>query len=203
MPTNPSVLSDSQIQHFKTFGFFLRRKLFSSEEIARIDQEYEVGLARVRSRIKSAAGERGQFNWSNVNGRTPYLVSLMEDPRIGGAAEQLLGQESFGLGSNSNQFNGECTEWHPDLDKPHLLGSKSLLYTQPIDGNSGVLPVIPGSHMHQFSSKLHDIGLRGSHTDTTSPFLKKSGLGIGDISAYVCNTEPRYNAGFRPSKSVG
>ena len=190
MPTQPPALTDAQIEHFNTFGFIVRRQLFSAQEITRINQEFAVGLEHTLEQNKTALGERGQFNWSNMNQRAPYLLSLMEDPRICTAAEQLLGENVFGFAANSNLFNGDRTEWHPDLDSPHLKGAKFLLYTTPVDGNTGALRVLPGSHRKEFGSELQRIRLKGDVNDTTSPFLKASNLGINDIPAYICATEP-------------
>ena len=190
MQTTESVLTDSQVEHFKTFGFLMRRKLFSAEEMGKINAEYEIGLANTMSHNKKESGERGQFNWSNMSPRISYIASLMEDPRIYGAAEQLLGEDAFGNSTNCNLFNGDRTEWHPDLDTNHFKGAKFLLYSPAIDGNSGALRVIPGSHKAEFSEQLHRIGLKGSNIDTNSSYLKRSGLGIKDIPAYVCKSEP-------------
>lgn len=188
--TPERVLTDSQIEHFNTFGFLMRRKLFSAEEIEKINEEFEIGLANTLSHNKKEAGERGQFNWSNLSPRTSYIPSLMEDPRIYRAAEQLLGEDAFGTSTNCNLFNGDRTEWHPDLNTHHFRGAKFLLYTQPIDGNSGALRVIPGSHKAEFSDNLRRIGLKGTSNETISPYLNRSGLGIEDIPAYVCKSEP-------------
>jgi ectoine hydroxylase-related dioxygenase (phytanoyl-CoA dioxygenase family) len=190
MHTTERVLTDSQIEHFKIFGFLMRRKLFSAEEMDRINEDYEIGMANTLSHNKKAAGERGQFNWSNLNPRISYISSLIEDPRIVGAAEQLLGEDAFGISTNCNLFNGNRTEWHPDLDNHHFKGAKFLLYSPAIDGNSGALRVIPGSHKAEFSEQLHRIGLKGSSVATDITYLKRSGLGINDIPAFVCKSEP-------------
>lgn len=188
--TTERVLTDSQVEHFNTFGFLLRRKLFSAEEMNKISKEYEIGLTNTMNHNKKAAGERGQFNWSNLSPRISYISGLMEDPRIVGAAEQLLGEDAFGNSTNCNLFNGNRTEWHPDLDTHHFRGAKFLLYSPAIDGNSGALRVIPGSHKAEFSEQLHRIGLKGSSDVTNSSYLERSELGINDIPAYVCNSEP-------------
>ncbi len=190
MQSDGRVLTDSQIEHFKTFGFLMRRKLFSTEEMEKIDEEYEIGMANTLSHNKKEAGERGQFNWSNLNPRISYISTLIEDPRIVGAVEQLLGKDAFGVSTNCNLFNGNRTEWHPDLDNHHFRGAKFLLYSPAIDGNSGALRVIPGSHKAEFSDQLHRIGLKGSSVATDSSYLKRSGLGINDIPAFVCKSEP-------------
>lgn len=188
--TTESVLTGSQIEHFKTFGFLIRRKLFSAEEMESINKEYEIGMINTINHNKKETGERGQFNWSNLSPKTSYLSSLIEDPRIVGAAEELLGEDAFGISTNCNLFNGNRTEWHPDLEDYHFKGAKFILYSPAIDGNSGALRVIPGSHNTELSKQLHNIGLKGSSNATDSPYLKRSGLEINDIPAFVCKSEP-------------
>ena len=116
-----------KIEHFRTLGFIVRNQLFSEDEIENINPEFTIGLDHTLQKNKSAAGERGQFNRSDMNHHTPYRLSLMEDSRIDTVVEQLL--EKNGLPANFNRFNGDGTEWHPDLASPYLKRTKFFLDT--------------------------------------------------------------------------
>ena len=98
-------LTDSQIEHFRTFGFILRRKVFALNEIKIMNEEFERGLKIARRHHAESVGVRGQYNWSNLGGETPTLAKLPEDPRIYCAAEQLLGEDAIAVFSNGNHFN--------------------------------------------------------------------------------------------------
>ena len=75
------MLTEQQITFFNTFGFIILRKVFSDEELAIMDDEFETSL-------KTIQGERPDnevpkhFNWSNLGPETPFLSLLPEDPRI-------------------------------------------------------------------------------------------------------------------------
>ena len=58
---------------------------------------------------------------------TPYRLSLMEDSRIDTVVKQLL--EKNGLPAKFNRFNGDGTEWHPDLASRYLKRTKFFLDT--------------------------------------------------------------------------
>ena len=184
-------LSEHEIEHFKVFGFILRRKVFTPAEVQLINEEFDKGKAfALHERDDSAFNIRGQMNWSNLGPESPFLASLLEDERICGAAEQLLGNDVIGVSSNCNAFAGDRTEWHPDTGDPNYYGAKFLIYPQFLDENSGALRVIPGSNHTVYSDELRRMGLSGSPHSGESSYLSKSGLEIKDIPCYVCRTEP-------------
>ena len=186
------ILTEQQIEHFKTFGFLHLRGAFGPDDLKKINDEYEIGLKVKLENDTKPRGARGQINWSNLGPETPYLAKLPEDPRICGVAEQLLGEDAVAFFSTANHFSGDRTPWHPDSDDPYSRSAKFHLYLQPIDANSGALRVIPGSHLSPFHDELHRIGLKGSNEgpDSDDSFLHKSGLGLNDIPSHVCKSEP-------------
>ena len=66
-------LTEAQIQHFETFGFLIRRQVFSQEEIDRINKEFDSYLASIKEGFekKNEPGTRAWPNWSNLNPDTP------------------------------------------------------------------------------------------------------------------------------------
>jgi len=183
-------LTDSQIEHFRTFGFILRRKVFTLNEIAIMNEEFEKGLNIAKRHHAESVGVRGQYNWSNLGGETPTLARLPEDPRIHCTAEQLLGENAIAVFSNGNHFSGDRTEWHPDTSDMNMWGIKFALYLQPLDGNTGALRVIPGSHRFPYHNELTKMGLKGANIGEGDSYLNKAGLETKDIPAHVCKTEP-------------
>ncbi len=180
-------LTEKQIQHFETFGFLVRRQVFSPEEIERIDGEFEKHLVEMKEEYEQKK-ERPWPNWSNLIPETPYIANLLEDPRICVPTEQLLGEDTAPVYSNANSMNNS-TGWHPDMIHRHIRGLKNLIYLQPTDGDHGSLRLIPGSHMNPMFDELIRVGLK--ITDDNGPqFLKDSGMRGEDIPAYIFCSQP-------------
>ena len=179
------MLTQQQLQHFQTFGFLHLKKVFDADELKIIIAEYEKGLAFAREGATQVGGRR-QLNWPNMGPRTPHITKLLEDPRICGVAEQLLGEDMVAVGTNGNHFGGNFTEWHPDIDSQHLRGIKFLSYLQPLDGNSGALRVIPGSHLSPFHDEVYRITMKEHNYGDG----EESGLSVAEVPAFVCKTEP-------------
>ena len=112
-------LTEQQIQHFETFGFLIRRNVFSPEEANKVSEEFDQRLESIRE--EAGPGEERLFhNWPNRNPETPYIASLLEDPRIYVPSEQLVGEDSVPVHSNANSYR-DSTPWHPDTRDHHLL----------------------------------------------------------------------------------
>jgi hypothetical protein len=78
----------------------------------------------------------------------PYLCSLLDDERIAGIAESLLGPDYQYWNSDGNYYVGD-TPWHSDTAWPEPIRFyKIALYLDPLTRDSGALRVIPGSHRY-------------------------------------------------------
>lgn len=76
----------------------------------------------------------------------PYLCSLLDDDRIAGIAESLLGDDYQYWNSDGNYYVGD-TRWHSDTAWPEPIRFyKMALYLDPLTRDTGALRVIPGSH---------------------------------------------------------
>jgi hypothetical protein len=181
-------LTEAQIQLFEVFGFLVRRNLFSPEEIDKVNKEFDRRLASVREET-DPEGKRTFNNWGNRNPETPFIASLLEDPRIYLPMEQLVGEDSVPVHSNANSY-GKGTEWHPDRSDPDLLVIKNVMYLQPTTADRGALRVIPGSHKNPLNEELHSMGLRSTFGPKKARFLEESGLRGEDIPCYVFNSNP-------------
>ena len=181
-------LTEEQVQHFETFGFIVRRQVFSQEEIDRLDEEFDHYLATIKDEFEKKVGQgRGWPNWSNLNPDTPFMAGLLEDPRIYVPTEQLQGEDTVPLYSNANSFRND-SNWHPDTRQCHLPMLKNLVYLQPTTGDHGSLRVIPGSHKSPLYDDLHRLKLINSNDK--SEILKESCMRSEDVPAYVFCSQP-------------
>ena len=171
------MLNKQQLAHFETFGFIVMRQVFTANELAVIDNEYEKGLSAAYAHAPFDGTER---YWTTMMGPdTPFFATLLEDARFYEVAEQLYGEDAFGVASSANRYVGN-TLWHPDhqIDpNKDSYGIKFAYYLDPVDGQSGVLRVIPGSHRNPFH-------------DEVKKYWKQTGKEITDIPGYVCESKP-------------
>ena len=168
-------LTEHQTAHYETFGFLVLRRVLSGDELKAIDAEFQRGLDAAH-RFNPDAGESRQLQWSNVGASYPVMAGLIEDSRICGVAEQLLGDGAIPMFSNSNRWVAD-TAWHPDTPCTNLRGVKLACYLQPVDGDNGALRVIPGSHKSPLNSEV-------------AGFLSGGGVASRDVPAHVCESEP-------------
>ncbi len=73
------------------------------------------------------------------------LSMLLDDPRIRGIAVSLLG-EDFNYMAGDGNFYAGVSAWHIDGESPARRHFNFSFYLDPLDGDSGALRVIPGSH---------------------------------------------------------
>ncbi|HEV8638591.1 MAG TPA: phytanoyl-CoA dioxygenase family protein [Chloroflexota bacterium] len=148
-------LTEPQVHHFATFGFLIFRQLFSPAEMGRYLREMEAGLEARRQDLKPEAAEKAKARpWSPLlDERTPFIASLVDDPRFAAAAEQLAGKPMLPWGADGNVYAGD-TKWHPDAYSLGYAGVKFLIYADPLNATNGALRVIPGSHREPFHSQV-------------------------------------------------
>ncbi|HXW80715.1 MAG TPA: phytanoyl-CoA dioxygenase family protein [Acidimicrobiales bacterium] len=77
--------------------------------------------------------------------RREGLSRLLEHPVVEDLLECLLGPGANYIGSDGNYYTGD-TKWHADGYHKNGLFIKVAFYLDPVDGESGALRVIPGSH---------------------------------------------------------
>lgn len=183
-------LTDEQVQHYETFGFLIRRQVFSPKEINRINEEFDKHLIAIKDDFEKIKDSRSRKwpNWSNLIPETPLIASLLEDPRICVPTEQLQGDDTVPVYSNANSFRHD-TNWHPDMRQRHIRALKNLTYLQPTTAERGSLRLIPGSHSSPLFDELIRIGLRPLD-DSEANFLTESGMRGEDIPAYAFCSQP-------------
>ena len=168
------MLTQEQINHFQTFGFLTFRQLFSQDELKTINTEFETAMTEA---FRDDPFDGTRRHWLITMGPdTPFLASLLEDPRFCDTAEQLYGEDVFGIASDINRYVGD-TRWHPDTGSLHQYGVKFAYYLQPVTAETGALRLIPGSHEPSFHGELRKK-------------MDELELEIPDVPAYIFESEP-------------
>lgn len=84
------------------------------------------------------------------------LSALVDDPRLAGIADSLLGDNWNYIGSDGNYYVGD-TPWHSDGFHPAGKFIKIALYLDNVAPDTGALRVIPGSHqIDQYGERLFE-----------------------------------------------
>ena len=86
-------ISNQEIALFNSFGFLIRRNVFTPEEMAKVNEEFDHRRASVVAEIDPKE-DRIFTQWPTRNPETPFTASLLEDPRIYVPMEQLAGEDS-------------------------------------------------------------------------------------------------------------
>ena len=179
-------LTEQQINHFRTFGFVVFRQFFGAEEWKTYCQEFDLGLDALIPGHRHDGTVRFQANLMDSN--TPFVTSLNDDPRFWETAEQLLGKEVLGVGGDSNYYVGD-TAWHPDNNGLRQDSVKFTIYLEPLDGNTGALRVIPGSHREPLHSAVRE-GIRQGSSSAGSGVGPNFGVRPDQVPAYAFVSEP-------------
>ena len=174
------MLTNHQVAHYKTFGFLIWHQVLSRDEILRCAIELERGLGADYSH-KPFDGTKKQMATA-MGPLTPFMASLLEDPRFCDVAEQLGGDDILGLISDVNRRVGN-TFWHADTAGIHRCSVKFGWYLDPVGADSGAMRLIPGSHRNP----LHDA------LKALLPYPEPGqvpDISVADVPAYACETEP-------------
>ena len=150
-------LRDGEARFYRTFGFLQRHGALSDAEVATLRNELEQAHAR---RYRPPLGEYVTRELEPMlRLESPFAASLPEDERFGGVAERLQGP-SYLCAVNSYVLRGN-TSWHPDFERDvgefgQCDGLVMAVYLEPLDGSSGALRVLPGSHVNPFHADVFD-----------------------------------------------
>ena len=175
MDTSSVILTKPQLTYYQTFGFIVLKGVLTPDEMNVINSEFEVGLEAAH-RYNPGVGWSRQFQWSNLGPGFPVTSNLLEDSRICGLAEQLIGKDAIPTFSNGNRWVTD-THWHPDTPHTSLKGVKIACYLQPVDGESGALRFVPGSHKNFLNGEVASL-------------LGDAESSIREVPAHICESEP-------------
>ena len=136
-------IGKQQLNHFETFGFLVFRQLLSPAEMERFSEEFDCGM---QAWLEGEAFDGTQRHYATLmEAASPSIAGLADDPRFGDVAEQLLGRKGIAIAVDGSYMVGD-TRWHPDTASLDYRGIKFCIYPDRLDGATGALRVIPGSH---------------------------------------------------------
>lgn len=200
-PAAPFTLSPADLAFFRRFGFLAFPGLVAD----RID-----GICAAFEQIFAERG--GGHDGKPHDGiarscivpfidQSAVLSSLLDDPRVHAIGTALLGDDFNYMGSDGNFYVGD-TGWHSDgwhREQQHL---KIAFYLEELDGDSGALRVIPGSHVvgdryaegvGEGIGELAKLGVHGSQIPAQVLKVKP-----GDVLVFNHNTKhASFNGGKR------
>ncbi len=142
---NTHRLTPQQLTFFNTFGFLAFPGLLNDRIDAIIANFEKVFEERGggHSGLKHDGKKRSCIaQFADLN---PVLSNLIDDPRILGIAESLVGEDFNYMGSDGNYYAGD-TSWHSDGWHRQIKHIKLAYYLDPLTRDTGCLRVIPGSH---------------------------------------------------------
>ena len=183
-PAQRNSLTAEEVSFFETFGFLVLKQHFTPEEVKTIKAElkHAVDLTYEDTAFDRSANSSERLQGVDLtSSSTPYIYSLPERPHLYGIAKQLFGEDVIGHETDVNLFVGD-TRWHPDRSgrdiKTHEFGCKFCFYPDPLDGETGALRLIPGSHRLPFFDALREV-----------PGISDP-KNIPNIPSIVCDNEP-------------
>jgi len=176
------TLTEQQKDFFDTFGFLGFPGLMA-DRIDSIIHDFEAIWA------DQGGGHAGRKHDGTARScmvpfidQSEALSALLDDPRVLGIAEGLLGSDFNYMGSDGNYYVGD-TGWHSDgwnVQGRHL---KIAFYLDPLTRDSGALRVIPGSHRVQ-----------DSYANTVQEKISRStelwGIPGSEVPAVALETQP-------------
>ena len=167
----PEVLNPQQVAFYEAFGFLVLRLAFSSAEMTIIERDFDAMMLEDRNGETFDENER-QVVYSGIEKQPGFKTTVMEDERIPGSVQQLLGP-GFNLdGTDANMYVGDTNwhgdhGWHPGMLRgdpdPEIItmryfpGLKVAFYLDPVTRETGCLRVIPGGHIRSFHDSLRSL----------------------------------------------
>jgi hypothetical protein len=185
------MLTPEQKNFYHTFGFLVFKQYFTPPEMDRITREFEEVLQENLPQGQPFAGERRHMVLGCIE-RRPTLAGLVEDDRIHGVLEDILGPDFVWITSDGNYYVGD-TSWHPDMKRwnpAYALTAtyrvvKIAFYLDPVGKDTGCLRVIPGSHLDPLHTALEPM-MQHRRVPPVYPF----GAAGPEIPAYPLESEP-------------
>jgi Phytanoyl-CoA dioxygenase (PhyH) len=133
------VLTQEQIDHFRTFGFIVLPAALDGEALGGLIEEVDAAIASAGPRDTEGGGITGHYVPAGDRPQSAGLVRGFQP-----FAEQLLGREAFPAAAQEIMFFGEAW-WHVDLG-PDMPALKVAVYLETLDARSGALRVLPATH---------------------------------------------------------
>ena len=177
------MLTSEQISHFKAFGFLLLPQLFTPDEVSLMRGE-AIGLLDEQREGRAFDGVATQTIMPFFE-RRPSIRGLLEDDRIYGTVEDLLGP-GFILVLTEAHLSVGNTQWHGDNRTRGVLPNVKMgIYLESVKSDTGCLRVVPGSHRSPLFESLAPLKLQ--YDDPTATPLGTLGP---DVPCIALESEP-------------
>jgi Phytanoyl-CoA dioxygenase (PhyH) len=181
------MLSDEQIDHYRTFGFVVLGGYLDAQETAALGSEMDRAHrdafgARFDER-PDEGGMPGHYLPMMSGQRTPVSLGLVDDPRFLGAARRLIGAAVLPTYAEGILLFDQAG-FHDDAG-PGVRAVKFVAYLEPLTAATGALRLLPGSHHREFSASL--VGWRERNRADDAEQLRRQ---VDGLPLYVAETRP-------------
>ena len=181
------MLSDEQIDHYRTFGFLVLPWYLEEGETAalgaELDRAHRDAFGARYDERPDRGGIDGHYLPMMSRDRTPRSLALVEDPRFLAAARQLIGATVLPFYAEGILYFGEAG-FHDDAG-PGVKAVKFVAYLEPLTAATGALRLLPGSHHPELSALVAAWDGRNKAMDSEGLRRLVDGLPL-----YVAETRP-------------
>jgi len=180
------MLTTGQTDHFSTFGFTVLRG-YLADRVSTLRAEVD---AAIRDAYAATYDERV---FDGISGHylpmasrlTPVSASLVcDDPRLIGAAEQLLGGPVIPECPEGVLYFSEAG-WHTD-DGIGVRGVKFAAYFDELTAGTGALRLVPGSHHPEQNARLAAYSCRRGPARSEA----EAAAYLTSFPGYIADTSP-------------
>ena len=174
-------LTKQQVTFFETFGYLALPGLLNDAvgEITDAFEEIWKHQAEIGSRDHDGTTRTMLVPFIDQHER---LCALLDDQRVEGLVESLIGPGFQYVGSDGNYYVGD-TAWHSDRMSTTVRFLKVAFYLDSLRRDSGCLRVIPGSH-------AIDDTYAGALTESIGQLTEAFGVDGPQLPAVALETEP-------------
>ncbi|MCX5380153.1 phytanoyl-CoA dioxygenase family protein [Streptomyces sp. NBC_00091] len=169
-------VTDAEVTRFRTFGFLHLRGV-QNDVVAAVADAFEDVFENFPQ-----VGRQGRAGVARIAERSAVLQKvLLADDRCPRVARRLLGTDVVYVGGDGVRYNG-ATYWHRDGNHRALRLLKIVQYLEPLDGDTGALRIIPGTHR------------RGGSWDSFAAEmenpLRRLGMRPAEVPAFTVDSSP-------------
>ena len=164
-----SQVMEGWVTHFRTFGFLLRKRMFSGEEMEVLSDAFDAAMKSARDNALEPDLRQDDRGYSvvrqQVNNTIPPFIPfvdyapdvfypLLDDERIVSVFRNLMGDD-FRITVTEGLIHAGGSGWHHDnVAREGYFTMRAAIYLDPLGPEDGCLSVIPGSHFTQFRDAL-------------------------------------------------
>jgi hypothetical protein len=181
------MLSEAQLDHYRTFGFLVLRRYLDEREPAALGREMDRAHrdafgARFQERPQEG-GMPGHYLPMMSRTRTPRSLVLVEDQRFLAAAGELVGAPVLPTYAEGILLFDQAG-FHDDAG-PGVKAVKFVAYLEALTAATGALRLLPGSHHPDVAASLR--AWRKRHRVEDAVQLRRQ---VDGLPLYVAETQP-------------